>query len=256
MTSFIDIEKLSQFLKERLKLVFWLAGALILAGAGAAGLFHLKNQKGKEAGEILYGYKLELEKAGKIANGENYNSKEPSHLFLPKEDIKYSDEMKTAAKHFEQALRAHKNHKISLYFAIELADFYFKSGQKNKARSLMELFLTPKTKKNLFTVYQLARLQLASFYMEDKLCEKTLLLLEGTVHDLKPGAFDTEIYLKQGICYEETNQANKAILAYQQIIDKDPESLASKRAKDYLLTLRLKESLQTNKEKENKANKP
>ena len=187
-----------------------------------------------------------MEQAGKKANGENYNSKELSQAFLfQKKETVYSDEMKQAASRFEQVLRQHKKAKISVYFVMDLADFYFKSDQKEKAHSLLELFFE---KKRFATVYQLLRLQLASFYMDEKLCEKALEVLKGAVREKRPGVFDTEVYFKRGICYEETNQKEKAKQSYQKVIDREPESPAATRAKDYILTMRLKEGF---KEKDN-----
>ena len=79
--------------------------------------------------------------------------------------------------------------------------------------------------------------------MEDKLCEKTLEVLKEAVREKKPGVFDGEVYFKRGLCYEELNQKERAKQAYQKVIDKNPESLAAIRAKDYILTMRLKEEL-------------
>ena len=237
----IGKEKISNFLRENLRSLVWQAGLLFLFGAGLAVFFHFQNKREKQINEMLYGYKQQLEQAGKKANGKDYNRNSAVDLFLYKEkDVIYSDEMKRIANQFEQFLKENKGREISIYFVIDLADFYFKSGQKKKAQSLLEMF----SNENRFsTAYQLARLQLASYYMDEKLCEKALPVLEGAIHKKKPGLFDTEIYLKKGLCYEKTNQKEQARQSYQKVIEKEPESPSAIKAKDYLLVMRLKGAL-------------
>ena len=246
MLSIINKEKISSFFERNLKICFQLFGLALFLGAGAAVFFHFQSKKEREINEILYEHQSQLEQAGKKANGENYNSNDltSSFLFQKKETV-YSDEMKQAASRFEQSLRQHRKAKISVYFVMDLADFYFKSGQREKARSLLELF---SERKYFSTVYQLLRLQLASFYMEDKFCEKALEVLKGAVREKRPGVFDTEVYFKRGFCYEELNQKENAKQSYQKVIDREPESPEAVRAKDYILTMRLKEGF---KEKAN-----
>ena len=246
-------EKISLFLEINLKFIFLLTGIFLLSGGGLLIFVQYKNKKEKEAVSTLYNHKRDLILAGKKINGKDYGEK---NQFLPqilsqKKDTVYSDEMKQSASKFEQALKSHPQMKISVYFAIDLADFYFKSGEKERARSLLEPFAK---QKNSFTVYQLSRLQLAAFYMDEKLCKKALSLLEGTVNEKKQGVFDMEIYIKKGICYEETNQREKAKEAYRKAIAKDPESFSASKAKDYLLTMRLKQAFKGVKKSSDRPN--
>ena len=242
--SIINKDKISGFFEKNLKLFLQLLGLALLGGAGAAVFFHFQSKKERDINEILYERKSQLERAGKKTNGEDYNSKELSYWVLSQnKETVYSEEMKQAAARFEKALRQYRKAKISVYFVMDLADFYFKSGQREKARSLLELF---SERKRFSTVYQLLHLQLASFYMEDKLCEKALEVLKEAVRQKRAGIFDTEVYFKRGLCYEELNQKEKARLAYQKVIDKAPDSPSALRAKDYILTMRLKEKEKAN----------
>lgn len=236
----IHKEKTSLFLEMNLKLIFLLTGALLLFGLGAVAFIQHKNKKEKEAGGVLYEHKRALLLEGKKVNGKEYGKNPflPQSL-LQKKDIIYSDEMKKLASKFEQAIRAYKKMRISVFFAMELADFYLKAGEKEKARSILKPFAI---QKRLSTAYQLTRLQLASLYMDESLCEKALPFLKKSISKKKPGIFDTEIYLKKGICYEETNQEEQAKKAYQKVIKNNPDSLSASKAKDYLLTMKLKKA--------------
>lgn len=238
----IHKEKINHFLEENLKLAFLLIGLLLLLGLGAVSFVQHKNKKTKEAVGTLYEHKRDLILAGQKVNGKDYGANQFSPQFLfQKKDLIYSDEMKQVASQYEQALKTHIKMKISVYFAMDLANFYFKSGEKEKARSLLKPFAA---QKDSSTAYQLARLQLASFYMDEGLCEKALPFLQKSINEKKPGAFDTEIYLKKGICYEETKQEEKARSAYQKVIKKNPDSLSASKAKDYLLTMKLKKAFE------------
>ena len=237
----IHKEKISLFLEMNLKFIFLLAGILLFIGLGTVIFIQHKNKKIKEAGKILYEHKKALLLAGKKVNGKEYgeNSFLPQSL-IQKKDTIYSDEMKKLAAKFEQAIKNYEKMKISVYFALELADFYLKAGEKEKARSILKPFAT----QNQFsTAYQLARLQLASLYMDEDLCEKALPLLKQSINKRKTGVFDTEIYFKKGVCYEETNQEEQAKEAYQKVIKNNPDSLSASKAKDYLLTMKLKKLL-------------
>lgn len=246
----IHKEKISLFLELNLRFIFLLTGVLLLSGLGAVAFVQHKNKKAKEAGRSLYEHKRDLLLTGKKVNGKNYgdNLFSPQVLFQ-KKDTLYSDEMKQSASKFELALKTHTKTKISVYFAISLSDFYFKSGEKEKARSLLKPFAA---QKHSSTVYQLARLQLASFYMDERLCKKALSLLQSSISEKNPDVFDTEIYLKKGMCYEETNQKEKAKEAYQKVIKKNPDSLSASKAKDYLLTMKIENALEGIKKISNK----
>ena len=159
--------------------------------------------------------------------------------------LKLTPKMKeTAAQYAELIKKRHKT-KASAEFALDLADFYYRYNEKEKAKSLLALFALPK---KTSAVYHLIAFQLASYYTNPAECEKALALLEALRQNKKAIAFHQESALKEGLCFELTGQKDKALARYEEILQKDPDSWTGQQAQDYRRILILSRNIQKSQE--------
>ena len=216
---------------------------LVSSGIGLVLLSEWKKNQEKKVSDSLYTLRKSLEKAGNAVNGKDYrkNTKRFANFLKPeKKEVIYSEEMKTLATSYEEALKSHKKTYAAASFAIDLADFYFLHGEKEKARNLLSLFTFPKKPS---TIYHLISFQLATYYMDEKNCKKALPLWESLTQNKKASPFYKESYLQMAFCYERENQISQAKKFYEKIIKEFPEDFTSSKAKDYIRLLKLRSQL-------------
>ena len=231
------------FLEENLKSLLALAAAAALAGGGAALFFYFQKEREKAAAEALFQRRAALERAGKQANGDDFRAFAAGRfLFQGKAASLYSDEMKAAAALLEESALTHAGRKAAAPFVAGLSDFYFRNGERERARAFLQEFLqrseSGRRPPSGF-LYRLIRLQLASFYMDERLCDQALPVLEEALSG-RPDLLEAEIHLKRGLCLEEAGRAEEAESAYKKAMENKPEDMTSAAAKDRLLFLRLK----------------
>ncbi|MBC6416102.1 MAG: tetratricopeptide repeat protein [Bdellovibrionales bacterium] len=163
----------------------------------------------------------------------NLNSREKDNLI-------FTDQMKIQAQAYRKAIEEHKNFKITLYFVIDLADFYYRYGQKDLAKELLSGFSFP-LEKNTFN--QMVSFQLASYYMNEKDCDKSLSLFEKLISNKFAKAFHVESRLQKGICLEHLNRPKEALTEYNRVSIENADSYLGRQAKDYKNLLILKQKL-------------
>ena len=168
----------------------------------------------------------------------------PNAFALPlqeeEKELILTDQMKTQAQAYKQAIENHRKFKITVYFAIDLADFYYRYGQKELAADLLSDFSSPLAKN---TLNQLASFQLASYYMNEKECDKSLTIFEELISNQSAKAFHLESRLQKGICLEHLNRYKEALAEYKSLSIENTDSYLSRQAKDYEKLLILKQKM-------------
>ena len=197
-----------------------------------------KKEQEYKAQAVLYTFKMSLKALIKEDGGQNPFS------FLTKEEAKkelvMTKNMEQRASLYEQAVKQNQSFQTTVAFAIDLADFYYRYGQKEKAKNLLSLFAFPSKSHSL---YHLAVFQLASYYMSEKGCEKALSLFSQLISNEKASAFHLEISLQRALCLESVNRYKEALEEYEKINIENSENYIGRLAQDYKKLLILKEKL-------------
>lgn len=171
---------------------------------------------------------------------EEPEKKNPFNLSEEKKDLILTDEMKIQAAAYKKAIEKNKKYKISVYFAIDLADFYYRYGEKEAAIELLSYFAAPKAKEAL---NQLASFQLASYYMNEKKCERALSLFEKLLSNKSAEGFYNESRLQKAVCFENLGRYQEALAEYDILMIENPDTYMARQAKDYKNLLILKQKL-------------
>ncbi len=195
----------------------------------------------KKAQAVLYEFKESLTLLEeKLENKNSAQKTLDSDSATPDENIQ--QKLRDQAQAYEEALRQKQRHKISVAFAIDLADFYNRQGDSHKAIKLLLLFALPKKSSSL---YQMASFQLASYYMDRGECAKALPLLSALTLNKKAQPLHLESRLQEALCLENMNRYDEALARYTDLAQEDPEGYMGRKAQDYknllLLNRRLKE---------------
>ena len=180
-------------------------------------------------------YKLKMSLKDLITEDEN-----PIDINLinkDQENLVLTENMKAKANSYEQLLRQNQNIQPSALFAIDLSDFYYRYGEKQKAKELLSLFSLALKK---HSVYHLASFQLASYYMNDKEYEKAFDLFSKLISNKKASSFHLESRLQKALCLEAMNQSEKALQEYEKIYFENSKDYIGRLAQDYKKLLILK----------------
>ena len=225
----IQAEDIALWIKRYFKaiaLVFFLAG--LIAMAFIAWHKWQENQEKKTQDSL---YKLKSDLKALIKDSKTANQNKPLAL---------SREMKDKAKIYEEAIKKSQKSRAGAVFSIDLADFYYQRGAKQKAKDLLSLFAFPEKSSSL---YQLVSFQLSSYYMDEGECEKALALLSALRSNKKAVPFHSESDLQQGLCLERLGRYDLALSKYEAVINKDSANYVSRLAEDYKKLLLLKRNL-------------
>ena len=184
-----------------------------------------------------------LQKALKLVAKED-DSKKPFNFLQggePEKELIFTEEIQKKTKDYEETVKQHQNFQTSVMFAIDLADFYYRYGQKEKAIELLSLFADSSKK---HTLYHLAVFQLASYYMNENKCEKALPLYSDLFANKEAVAFHLESRLQKAICLEAMGRYKSALEEYEKINLEKSEEYIGKLAQDYKRMLILKKKLE------------
>ena len=236
------VQQAALWIQDHLKGVVFGLGAVCVFGFCVFALFQWRESREKRVYNEIYVHRSALERAHKKANGENHirGRKNIADFFQRKKPspFVYSEEMKAGAVAYEKALRANQHSPAGAVGAVDLADFYYLAGEKEKALSLLSLFSAPSSgffrRKRDGSVGALVRLQLAGFYMNEKNCEKALPLLFAVTETKKAEPFHPPAWLNIGLCHERLKDTARVEEAYGNIISKYPESASARTAEIYL----------------------
>ena len=231
----INTNQIIIFLQNYFKVIS--AVFLFFVALGLAGLFFQnwnKNQEEKAKDRLLF-----VQKALQDLVKEPEEKENPFDISEEKELI-LTDEMKTRAEAYKQAINENKKYKISVYFAIDLADFYYRYGDKETAFQFLSPFSSPLSKN---TLSQLVSFQLASYYMNDEKCDLALGLFEKLLSNKFAEGLFLETRLQKGICLENLNRYKEAIQVYDSLSIENPDTYMGRQAKDYKRLLILKQKL-------------
>ena len=186
---------------------------------------------------VLYGFKMSLKALTKEDDRNSFS-------FLAKEETKeelvMTEDMKQRAVLYESAVTQNQKFQVAVAFAIDLADFYYRYNQKEKAKNLLSLFAFPLKSHSL---YHLAVFQLAGYYMNEKSCEQALSLFSQLISNEKASAFHLESRLQRALCLESVNRSKEALEEYEKINIENPKDYIGRLAQDYKKLLILKEKL-------------
>ena len=239
-------QKTTSWIQDHLKPILFSTGFICVCGLSVFAWFQWEKREEKQAYDRIYIYQSAFEKAYKKANGENHKrgAKSIVDFFKPKKDTPfvYSDEMKTKAGKYEEAIRKDQKALAGAAAAIDLADFYNQVGEREKALSLLTLFSHRSQnflsflfkEKHFSSVYTLIRLQLANFYMDEKDCEKALPLLSLVTETKNAKPFHPETWLQIGLCYEQIQDTLRVEETYEKIKAQYPDSPVAQTAEVYL----------------------
>ena len=141
----LNLKSLEKFIIKWFKTLIVLLGLLVLIiGAIFAGKL-FEEQKKQKAVAVLY----QKQKALKSLIKEEPSRQNPLS-FLQKPDLKWTQEMDLPATEYEQAITSYQSVEMSTYFAMDLADLYYRYGKTEKAEKLLSLFSAPSHKKLFF----------------------------------------------------------------------------------------------------------
>ena len=211
---------------------------LVFVGLGLISLNKWNQNQAEKVKNTLVSFQKSLQNI--TEEPEEPEETNPFNLSEEKKDLLLTDEMKTQATAYKKAIEENKKYKISVYFAIDLADFYYRYGEKAIAIELLSHFAAPKAKEALS---QLASFQLASYYMNDKKCEPALSLFEKLLSNKSAEGFYNESRLQKAVCLESLGRYQEALKEYDILIIENPDTYIARQAKDYKNLLILKQKL-------------
>ena len=187
----------------------------------------------------LYQFQKDLQLLAEKPKGDSLKD-------LEKKDEKliWTEELRSKTSAYERAVREKPKSRIAVRFAIDLADFYYRHQKKQKAKNLLSLFALAGKSSSL---YHLASFQLATYYINDRDCQKALPVLKTLSANEKAQTFHAESALQQGICLEFLNQGHLALEQYDKLINEYPEDYISRLAKNYKNLLILNKKLKGKK---------
>ena len=243
----LDINQIIVFLQKRMKILLVLFACVVLVFLSFFFLSKWKQNQEFQTKDRLRLFQESLKSLEKEPETKD-------NLFgIPEEvgDLVFTEEMKVQAKAYKQAILDNQKAQISSYFVIDLAEFYYRYGEKEEAMQLLSHFASPQSKQVL---NQMASFQLASYFMNDKNCEKALDLFEKLLLNKSAEGFYNEVRLQKAICLEHLGRSQVALNEYDKMIIENPKTAIARQAKDYKKLLILKQKL--NKEKESKKAKP
>ena len=198
----------------------------------------LQKKREYKAQADLYTLKMSLKALTKEDDNKNPLS------FFKKEsaekELVLTEDIEQKALFYEQSIKQNQSFQTAVSFAIDLSDFYYRYGRKEKAKELLSLFALPLKK---HSVYHLAVFQLASYYMNEKDCEKAFLLFSQLISNKKASAFHLESRLQRALCLEALNRSKEALEEYEKINIENSENYIGRLAQDYKKLLILKKKL-------------
>ena len=248
----INAERVAFWVKNHLKIILFFFFLSILTGFAFIAWKEWQEKKGKQIWNALYEVQKSLKQLVENTEGKQ---KEKTLNFLDPDKQKpliFNEEMKKKADLYEKTIKQFQKNTSSAAFAIDLANFYYKYGETKKAKELLLPFALPK---KTSSIYHLLSFQLATYYMNEKECEKALALLEELNSNKKASYFHLESDLQQAICLEHLNRYEQALHKYENILNKDPEGYTGRLAQDYKKTLILnRNSVKTEKKNEKSFN--
>ena len=241
-------ERIALWLRTHLKKILAIFFLSVLTGFAFIGWKEWKEREEKKIQNSLYELQKALKQLVDKAEGKQ-DEKQPD--FLPdldqQKNLVLTEEMKEKASLYEEGLKQNLKSRVSAVSAIDLADFYYRYGETEKAKELLHLFALPEESSS---IYHLASFQLAAYYMNEEKCEEALTLLEGLSSNKKASYLHLEISLQQALCLEHLGRYEQALHKYEDILNKDPEGYTGRLAEDYKKTLVLnRNSLERKAEK-------
>ena len=230
------------WIKDHFKGILAVMAVCALSGLGFIAWREWNERHNQKVRESLYRLKKSLHDLETNEKGEDTASSFDIFSESKKENPPaFTQEIKETAKRYAEHIRQYRNTKASVEFALDLADFYYRYNEKEKAKSLLAFFAQPEETAG---IYHLAVFQLASYYTNKTECDKALALFRGLSRNKKATAFHLESALKEGLCLEITGQRDQALAKYEEILQKDPNSWTGRQAQDYRRILILERGIQ------------
>ena len=218
--------------------VLFVASFLALAGLGRIFWLEWQNKQEKQIQDRLYTLQSSLNQAVQKQNKKTEKGKLNAPARLDK--IQRTKDIKQKAADYEKAIKQNHKRILTTSFAMDLADFYYRQEEKEKAKNLLSLFAFPNRSSSL---YHLLSLQLSSYYMDEGECKKALPLLKALSANKKASPFHAESALQEALCLENLSLYKQALEKYETINTQNPDSYIGKLAWDYKQLLILKQNL-------------
>ena len=237
---------LEKFVVQWFKTLMVVLGLLVVIVGSVFAVMFFEEQKKQKAVAILY----QKQKALKSLIKEEQNPLS----FLQTQELIWNKEMDNPAKEYEQAIVSYQSIKMATYFAMDLADVYYRYGKKQKAKTLLSLFSTPKKKKLLFfpsssfsSLSQLAIFQSVTYLMNAEKCDKALELLDTLLLQDSAKAFHAEARMQKALCLQKNNRYDEALLEYQRVLAENPDTYVGNQAQGFEKILTLEKKLSSKK---------
>ena len=237
----ITSDQIAFWIKKHLKKILFLLCVLIFMSV--AFIIWKKWDKGQE--DAVQSALYDLQKSLSALTEKKESKSQEEALEIGKEDPipPLTGEMRQKAALYEKAIKENQSRKIAVAFAIDLADFYYRYKETDKAIKLLSLFALPSKK---LALYHLASFQLATYYMDydnEEGCPKALEILSALRANKKASSFHLESDLQQAFCLEHLNRQKEALYKYENVLKNDPEGYSGRLAKDYKKLLILNKNL-------------
>ena len=135
-------EKLAFWIGLHFKKILFCFGIFILIGFGLIGWNEWNKREERKNQDFLYQKQKALYR---LVDKTDSSQEQPffKGLEKPQKQRILTPEMKEKATQYEQAIRQKPKRISSAASAIDLADFYYKYGEKTKAKDLLVLFAWP-----------------------------------------------------------------------------------------------------------------
>ena len=237
-------QRIITWIQNQFRFIVILCITSLVLGIGYLSWFKWSQYQETKIYSKLYVFKKSLTQSIMEANEqENFREKDENIYKILKKDFSqpvYSQKMNQISLAYEEKIKTFINKKITGLFVIDLADYYYKKGDVQKAQNLLSSFIVGKKPTGFI---QLAYLQLISYYMNKTSCSKALPLLDKITEAKTAKPFHAEAWMQKGICYEEQKEWGKAEEMYKQSIKQASSPFYKKMAADYLRALQFNKKI-------------
>ena len=236
----IFIQKTTKWLHDYFKYILVVLCLALLAGTGFLVYQYQEKHTNKKAENELYIIKktlIDLEKN----NGGNVLSDSENTFFKKTIKSKYSSEMESTVKQYQESIEKWKKTASGLLSAIELSHFLYQYDKKEQAVSLLQSALNSYRDKNL--TYLLASYQLGLYFVNQKNYDSAIAYFDFIAQNEQSEWLRPKALLNKALIYEKQNKIVKAESIYKNIQSSYADDQAGQLATQYLNLMTLESKL-------------
>jgi len=239
-------DKIVAFLQ---KSIVPLMGVVIIAVAGGGVYSYMQMQKNKKlelTQNELFVIKKDIEKVSEKVNPSEAAPEmgadgKPLPAKTKKPVVQVSDEekQKAYAEAFQKLnsfIKANQGSQSAVEGALIVAEVTSGYKKYDEGVAALRNALTGFDKSNF--LFGVAQTELGNLLVQTDKCAEAAQAWEEVISQSAHAYLSNDLRLKTGICYEKTNQYDRAESLYQTIVEKSPESSAARTAKKFLLHIK------------------